>query len=200
MHPELGAANPNPLVGKFVRFKIDPKAESTEMELPVVLSEVMGEMARCDDRYATKPYKHAYGIVWGVTDFTGVAHINTETGVTEVWHAGDNVSCAEPCFSPKSADAEEGDGFLIVCVRDGDTHASYVAILDALDIKKGPICLIQIPFALKISAHGTWVSPLGGFHQRPSLHPFLTCPDPSRCPSVTEALDRLHWCHSGDPR
>lgn len=159
MHPELGAANPDTPVGMFVRMKIDPTATSTEMEPPVVLSEIMGEMARCDDRYATKPYKHAFGIAWGETDFTGVVHINVETGVSKVWNAGPNTSCTEPIFVPRSKDAPEGDGYLISCVRNEDSMTTHIAVLNALDINSGPICLVEIPLRLKIAAHGTWVSP-----------------------------------------
>lgn len=62
MHPELDSGKPERQIkGKFVRFKIDPHAESTELELLVVLSDIVGEMPRCDDRFTTKPYNNAFG-------------------------------------------------------------------------------------------------------------------------------------------
>lgn len=157
IHPELGASDPNRMVGKFVRFKIDPRSTTNEMELPVVLCGLKGEMARCDDRYTTKKYRHAFGASFGLDDFTGVVHVNVETGESEVWHAGEKMSVSEPCFAPRSATAPEGDGYLIVCVRDKVNLLTYLVILDATNVKAGPISMVEIPLRLRVSAHGNWV-------------------------------------------
>jgi carotenoid cleavage dioxygenase len=158
MHPELDAGKPKrPIQGKFVRFKIDPKSPSDYMELPVVLSEVLGEMARSDDRYQTKPYNHAYAATPGDMGFNGVLHVNHATGESKVWRAGDGVTVGEPCFVPRNITAPEGDGYLVVCIRDAKTTLAYLAILDALEITSGPIGIVELPFRLREGVHGSWV-------------------------------------------
>ncbi|KAL2884366.1 hypothetical protein SGCOL_000310 [Colletotrichum sp. CLE4] len=69
-HPELEATAQRPApVEKFVRFKIDPNSESSELELPAIISDTPGEMARCDDRYTTKPYNHCSWVRWTWTEW-----------------------------------------------------------------------------------------------------------------------------------
>ncbi|KAF4917708.1 Lignostilbene-alpha,beta-dioxygenase isozyme I [Colletotrichum viniferum] len=142
-HPELESAhNPGhrPPVGKFVRFKIDPTAETTEMEPPKIISDVAGEMARCDDRYITKPYNHAFGS-GGPTPrgFGAVLHIDIAAGTTKMWNAGPDVTVGEPRFVPRSADVLEADGFLVVSCRDHNTTLENLVILDTRDITAGPV-------------------------------------------------------------
>ncbi|KAJ0270236.1 hypothetical protein CBS470a_013565 [Colletotrichum nupharicola] len=146
-HPELESAhNPGhrPPVGKFVRFKIDPTAETTEMEPPKIISDVAGEMARCDDRYNTKPYNHAFGS-GGPTPrgFGAVLHIDIAAGTTKMWNAGPDVTVGEPCFVPRSADAPEADGFLVVSCRDHTTTLGSLVILDTRDITAGPVSMVM---------------------------------------------------------
>jgi carotenoid cleavage dioxygenase len=86
-HPELRSSNTNRIVGKLVRFTVDPKAESNKLDLPQVLSHVNGEMARIDDRYVGKPYRHTWGVIWGSGLWDGIVHVDTHTGVSKVWQA-----------------------------------------------------------------------------------------------------------------
>lgn len=158
MHPEVDAAKSDvPPVGKFVRFKIDPHSKSTEMELPTILSDVPGELARCDDRYAGKPYKHAFGGSFGPMGFEGITHTNIATGLTKVWKAGEHTTIGEPCFVPRSADSPEGDGYLFTCCQDQETGYGSLAILDTADINAGPIAVIELPFRAHDGVHGQWV-------------------------------------------
>ncbi|KAE9568639.1 Lignostilbene-alpha,beta-dioxygenase isozyme I [Colletotrichum fructicola] len=171
-HPELESAhNPGqrPPVGKFVRFKIDPTAETTEMEPPKIISDVAGEMARCDDRYTTKPYNHAFGS-GGPTPrgFGAVLHIDIAAGTTKMWNAGPDVTVGEPCFVPRSADAPEADGFLVVSCRDHTTTLGNLVILDTRDITAGPVSIIQLPFRIREGVHGNWV-PASDFASRKPL-------------------------------
>ncbi|KAJ5001454.1 hypothetical protein K4K48_001347 [Colletotrichum sp. SAR 10_66] len=171
-HPELESVhNPGhrPPVGKFVRFKIDPTAETTEMEPPKIISDVAGEMARCDDRYTTKPYNHAFGS-GGPTPrgFGAVLHIDIAAGTTKMWNAGPDVTVGEPCFVPRCADAPEADGFLVVSCRDHTTTLGNLVILDTRDITAGPVSIIQLPFRIREGVHGNWV-PASDFASRKPL-------------------------------
>ncbi|KAG6368751.1 hypothetical protein INS49_002965 [Diaporthe citri] len=139
MHPEVDAGKADvPPVGKFVRFKIDPNSKSTELELPTILSDIPGELARCDDRYTGKPYNHAFR-------------------APLVWKAGEHTTVGEPCFVPRSADSPEGDGYLFTRCQDQKTGYGSLAILDAADINAGPVAVIELPFRDHDGVHGQWV-------------------------------------------
>ncbi|KAF4423104.1 Carotenoid 910(9 10)-cleavage dioxygenase [Fusarium acutatum] len=158
MHPELDIGKPaEKLNGKLARFKIDPKAASNELELPIVLSEVAGEMARCDDRYIAKPYNNAYGTRHSPTGFDAIVHVDIAAGITNIWEAGEGVVVGEPCFVPKQADSPEGDGYLLVCTRDVAKHQAHLTLLDATNIIAGPVCIVELPFQLCEGVHGNWV-------------------------------------------
>ncbi|UPL03024.1 hypothetical protein LCI18_013958 [Fusarium solani-melongenae] len=159
MHPELDAANPTQqLQGKLLRFKIDPKAESNEMELPVVLSEVAGEMVRCDDRYISKPHNHLYGCRYSPTGFDAILHVDVAKGETNAWVAGEGVIVGEPCFVPRSPDSPEGDGWLVTLTRDAKRNEASLTILDATKITDGPVAVVELPFQLCEGVHGHWVN------------------------------------------
>lgn len=158
MHPELDAGKPEQqLNGKLARFKIDPRAHSDQLEYPVVLSEVAGELARCDDRFIAKPYNHAYGARHSATGFDAVTHIDIKAGVTTVWEPGQGIVVGEPCFTPRSPDSAEGDGYLLVCTRDVAQRQAHLTVLDATRIDAGPVCIIELPFQLCEGVHGNWV-------------------------------------------
>ncbi|SPJ88922.1 uncharacterized protein FTOL_12817 [Fusarium torulosum] len=169
-HPELENGTPGqPPVGKFVRFKIDPKAESTELEPSAIISDMAGGMARCDGRYTTKPYNHAYGGgVSGPRGFGAILHINIGEGVTNVWHAGEDITVGEPCFVPCTPDAPEGDGHLVVSCRNHKTTLGFLLILDSQNITAGPVGVIELPLRLRDGVHGNWV-PVSEFASRKPL-------------------------------
>ena len=62
----------------------------------------------------------------------------------------------EPVFVPRSADAEEGDGWLLTVVYRGETDSSDLAIFDAQNIEAGPIALAKVPRRVPFGFHGNW--------------------------------------------
>jgi carotenoid cleavage dioxygenase-like enzyme len=80
-----------------------------------------------------------------------------KTGEFTLWRAGDNIQVQEPAFIPRSANCEDGDGYLIVFLSHFDTMLSSLAILDTADLAAGPVARILLPFRLKSGIHGSWV-------------------------------------------
>jgi carotenoid cleavage dioxygenase len=63
----------------------------------------------------------------------------------------------EPTFVPRTPDAPEGDGYLMVPVsRWAENHGEYDNF-DTDDITRGPVCRIEIPFLLGFTPHGHWM-------------------------------------------
>lgn len=139
--PDINGVKPDmsKLKSPLKRFTINPFSNETELPPPQILLSAMGEFSRIDDRYATRPYKHVFNILMDPTlptdfpavmkaspgtFFNGIGHLNLETGELEKWSAGLCAGFQEPAFIPRSKDAPEGDGFLIVLVNEYDTMRS----------------------------------------------------------------------------
>jgi carotenoid cleavage dioxygenase len=59
---------------------------------------------------------------------------------------------------PRSADAPEGDGYLIGVVNDFRSMRSELVVVDAMDLAAGTIARVKLPFRLHMQVHGWWVS------------------------------------------
>ncbi|MBT0671216.1 carotenoid oxygenase family protein [Novosphingobium profundi] len=80
-----------------------------------------------------------------------------ETGEEQHWWCGPVSSLQEPCFVPRCAEAEEGDGWIVQVCNRLEEHTSDLLIFDALDIAKGPVATVHIPIRLRFGLHGNWV-------------------------------------------
>lgn len=63
----------------------------------------------------------------------------------------------EPTFVPRTPDAPEGDGYLMVPVSRWSENLGEYVIFDTYDISGGPVCRIEIPFLLGFTPHGHWM-------------------------------------------
>ena len=87
-----------------------------------------------------------------------IAHIDLKTGRRVQWEAGDGDSVSEPVFAERSADAPEGDGWLLATVYRAAEDVSELVVLDALDVAKGPIATARLPRRVPFGFHGNWVN------------------------------------------
>jgi len=146
------------------RWTID-LASGTLKEEP--LDDCPTEFPRLDERFAGKPYRHGYagGGVRSMasTDefnadpiFDSVLHYDLQTGSrrTHTLPVGDAVG--EPVFVPRSADAEEGDGFVLALAYRGAENRSDLLVLDAQNIEAEPLATVQLPHRVPFGFHGNW--------------------------------------------
>jgi carotenoid cleavage dioxygenase len=63
----------------------------------------------------------------------------------------------ETCFAPRTPDADEGDGWIIVPVSRWRERMGEFLIFDTYDISDGPIARIEIPFLMGWTPHGHWM-------------------------------------------
>jgi hypothetical protein len=57
---------------------------------------------------------------------------------------------------PKNTEVE-GEGYLIVLLNHLDILRNDILIFDALRLAKGPLCVVHLPFKLKLGLHGNFV-------------------------------------------
>ena len=88
--------------------------------------------------------------------FDSIAHVDLKTGkrTTYSFAAGD--APGEPVFVPRSAEAPEGDGWVIATVYRAAENRSDLVIFDAQALAAGPIAIAKVPRRVPFGFHGNW--------------------------------------------
>jgi carotenoid cleavage dioxygenase len=152
---------------RLTRYKIDLESNEPTIEREQ-LTPLIGEMPRCDDRYAMEHYRYGY---MGAFDpklpfdldrttiaglfFNVLARHDHATGKSVTAFAGPTGGFQEPVFIPRRKDAPEGDGYLAALVNRYDEHRSDLAIIDAQTMER--IATVKLPLRLRPGLHGNWV-------------------------------------------
>lgn len=153
----------------LTRWTVDLASNSDEFESVTKLTETAGEFPRIDDRFTGLPYRYGWmlemdykrpvelkgGSAGGLL-MNCLCLIDHQTGKEQHWWCGPVSSLQEPCFIPRSADAAEGDGWIVQVCNRLEEHRSDLLLFDALDIAKGPIATIQVPIRLRFGLHGNF--------------------------------------------
>jgi carotenoid cleavage dioxygenase len=145
----------------LVRWTFDLAAPTNGVKR-TVLDDMAGEFPRFDERRTGLSYRHGWfaSLADGgnsLGGFDSLSHIDLATGqrTTMMLAPGDNPS--EPVFVPRSADAPEGEGWILAPVYRGAEDRSDLIILDAQDILAGPVATIRVPRRVPFGFHGNWV-------------------------------------------
>lgn len=124
------------------------------------IDDLPGEFPRFDERRSGLSYRHgwfaAIGGRAGANRADGLAHVDLATGkrVTHDLPTGDAIS--EPVFVPRSAEAEEGDGWIVAVAYRGQNDRSEMVVFEAQDIAAGPIAKAEVPRRVPFGFHGNW--------------------------------------------
>ncbi len=169
--PDINDAPFDPVAARpyLHRWCVDMSSNSDEFTSVEKLTDMIDEFPRIDERYATQAYRHGWMLVMDPDmayegpgaraagfRMNKIGHIDMATGKQDFWYCGPQSMIQEPQFIPRSADAPEGDGYIIAVVDNCVTNYSDLVILDALHLEDGPMARIKIPFRLRSGLHGTW--------------------------------------------
>ncbi|MDH6268200.1 carotenoid cleavage dioxygenase-like enzyme [Rhizobium sp. SG_E_25_P2] len=164
---------PETLASNMMRLTIDMNSTANGLDM-APLTRFPCEFPRSDDRYMGRHYSHGFVIAMDPSKpfneaqigprpfqfFNQLAHINVSTGRIKTWFADDQSCFQEPIFVPKSADAAEGEGYVIALRNRLLEQATDLLILDAQHLDEGPIATVKLPIRLRMSLHGNWVPSL----------------------------------------
>jgi len=102
--------------------------------------------------------------------FNAIGHFTWDEKVKDVYWAGPTTTFQEPVFVPRVIGAKsegnvenggqeevEGDGYLIVLLNHLDELRNDILIFDAMELAKGPVAVIHMPFKLRLGLHGNFV-------------------------------------------
>jgi carotenoid cleavage dioxygenase len=147
-----------PLPGHVTRLTVDLKSKNESYDMEVLYPEVLGVLARQDDRYHTVPYRYGFLSVFGPGG-RGWAMFDHERRAVKVLSLGPDANMQEMCFVPRRNGAPEGDGYLIGVVnRSKEQGRSDLVLVDAQRLDEGPIATVKMPYQVASQVHGFWVS------------------------------------------
>jgi carotenoid cleavage dioxygenase len=146
---------------RLVRWTFDLASASDAIK-EETLDDLDGEFPRVDPRFETLKTRHG----WYAGDPTGqagvrlnaLAHFDNQTGKRQVYALSGGDATSEPVFTPRSAEAPEGDGWITAVIYRAGKDRSDFAVFEAQDIAKGPIALAEMPRRVPFGFHGNWVS------------------------------------------
>ena len=153
---------------RLVRFVFDLSKPGNSYDYEILYDDFM-EMPVIDSRYALHPYRYAFSAIMDFTkpmNATGtlgfgwntITHLDLHTRRIDRYYVGDRIAAGEPCFAPRSANAPEGDGYVMSVLTNYDESPhSELIILDTQHFNEGPIARIYLPLRLHSAVHGNWV-------------------------------------------
>ncbi|MAT94906.1 MAG: carotenoid oxygenase [Halioglobus sp.] len=151
----------DPAIGlqpRLRRWTIDPAAGSKAVSEEILDGDSSGEFPRTDDRYMTRPYRHAYlaGSSGEAMAFDQLLHYDVQSGRCVRWGDGSYL-LGEPILAPRGEDADEGEGYLLNLAYNRSTALSELLVLDATDVAAGPLARVMLPLRIPMGFHGSWI-------------------------------------------
>lgn len=123
------------------------------------LSQAIVEFGMINPNYAMRKSRY----VWSTTTkpgwflFNGYIRHDTQTGEEHIYRLPEGVFASESPMVPSKHGNREDEGWLVTFLIDENRSASELAILDASDIAKGPICRAALPHKISSGVHSCWV-------------------------------------------
>jgi len=161
LFPNADGAPGAKAAAKLVRWTFDLSGASDAIKEEVI-DDLDGEFPRVDPRFEMLKNRHG----WYAADPGGqagvrlnaIAHIDHQTGKRQVYALTGGDATSEPVFTPRSAAAAEGDGWITAVIYRAGENRSDFAVFDAQDVAKGPIGVAEMPRRVPFGFHGNWVS------------------------------------------
>jgi carotenoid cleavage dioxygenase len=161
LFPKADGSPGDKAAAQLVRWTFDLGSNSDAIK-EERLDDLDGEFPRVDPRVETRQHRHG----WYGADSAGaktirlnaIAHLDLKTGKRQVYELTNGDATSEPVFTPRTATAEEGDGWVTAVVYRAGEDRSDLLVFEAQDIARGPIATARMPRRVPFGFHGNWVS------------------------------------------
>ncbi len=145
---------------RLVRWTFDLSgATDTVLEEP--MDDLDSEFPRLDERRTGLSYRHGYYAAdtsnAKSVKMNAIAHMDLATGQRQVCSFGPGDMVSEPVFTPRSASAAEGEGWLTAVVWRAADNVSDLVVMDAMNVDRGPVGMARVPRRVPFGFHGNWV-------------------------------------------
>ncbi len=157
-HPKMfdrERLGPNEGTPTLDRWLLDPSSGKVREER---LDDRGQELPRHDERRVGKPIRYGYSVAFD--DGLPVGPLYKQDLVkrtTQVRDEGKGRAYLEPVFVPRTPDAAEDDGWILVYVYDAPSDRGEGQILHAQVFTGRPVATIHLPQRVPVGFHGNWV-------------------------------------------
>jgi carotenoid cleavage dioxygenase-like enzyme len=163
--PFFGDATGKPLdptktVARLHRWTFDLAAKSDDFKRERI-DDLSADFPRLDERFSLNPYRHGFYAATekkeSVQSFDILAHSDFKTGKLATYSIPKGDAFSEPVFVPRSADAPEGDGYLLATIYRRAENRSDLAIFNCATLADGPIAVAELSHRVTLGFHGNWL-------------------------------------------
>ena len=130
----------------------ETKFSDSTAEFPRIDPRLIGHKNRWGYASTAEPAGGALGFSRRITKYDRQGGSSTHTKVVDGQWTG------EPVFVPRSKDAAEDDGFVLVATHDANKAETAVEILDARGIDAEPLARLHLDTRIPFGFHGNWAS------------------------------------------
>ena len=125
------------------------------------LDSTPAEMPRFDERFTGLLYQHGYVVAkvdpkTSSFGFDAIMHYDLKNNIQKIRKFGKGSDVSEPIFVPREKNSPEGDGFILSVIYVPERNCSDLYILDAMNIDKEPLAIVQLPERVPNGFHGNW--------------------------------------------
>ncbi|MBK7858389.1 MAG: carotenoid oxygenase family protein [Archangiaceae bacterium] len=88
--------------------------------------------------------------------FDGLVKYDLSNGSKTTWETPTGWYVGEASFAPRPGATAEDDGWLVTFGTNAADQASACFVIDARDMKAGPVAVVHLPQRMPLGFHGTW--------------------------------------------
>lgn len=150
-HPEV------PAVGVVShRWVFDRAAGSVKEEL---VDDLVVDFPTINETVLGRENRYGYAVAFPGAGLHhhGIVKYDNLTGTRQVTPLSRDEIPGEAVFVPAAGGGNEDDGYLLTIVNDTARNTSEFHVLDATDLTKAPIAVVELPHRVPGGIHGSWV-------------------------------------------
>ena len=119
------------------------------------------EFPRIDERFTGLAYRHGFAsakLESKISNFgfDAIIHYDLKNNSQTIRNFAPGSMVSEPVFVPKQTNSPEGEGFILTIAYVPERDSSDLYILDAMNINKEPLAVVQLPQRIPNGFHGNW--------------------------------------------
>jgi carotenoid cleavage dioxygenase len=128
----------------------------------VIETDDPGELPGRDPRKVGRKHRYGYFVQshtppGGVVEFGGLIKHDYLKSTRETWRPPHGEHAGEWLFVPTGGDTAEDAGYLLTYTFDDTTETSQLLIVDATDVRAGPVARVALPQRVPYGFHAAWV-------------------------------------------
>ncbi len=156
--------DPEAMAARLCRWTFELGSDSNEFRREY-LDDLVAEFPRIDERYTGRRNRYGFYTCHASARarddaqsvlYDSLARFDFQTGQHQMHTLAPGDVVSEPVFVARSADAAEGDGWLLAVAWRARENRSDLLVFDALDLAGGPVALARLPHRVPFGFHGNW--------------------------------------------